>query len=233
VVRAVRLHQPLLRLDRKIFELLREAYHPLTDTLFSVIAHFGSLPVIAMAGFLLLLWLVLNNRDFSAVIVIAGTAGGKLLIFVLTAFFGHFRPAPLLSGPDFSIWFPSAHAFLSLVFYGLLVYMLLDTVDKWKTRFNLVMGGTFAALLIGFSHIYLGLDWFSYVLGGFALAALWLTFLITASEMRRRYAGEFPWRTGWQPLHLSPRVRGAIMALAAAATLGGIVIYLLERFRGM
>ena len=233
VVRAVQLHPPLLRLDRRIYALLQEARHPLADTIFSVIAHFGSLPVIAMAGFLLLLWLILNNRDFSAVIVIAGTAGGKLLIFVLTAFFGHFRPPPLLPGPSFSAGFPSSHAFLSLVFYGLLVYMLLDTVSNWKTRFNLVLGGTFFALLIGFSHIYLGLDRFSYVLGGFALAALWLTFLVTASEMRRRYAGEFPWRSGWQPLHLSPRARGGIMALAAAITLGGIAAYLLERFRGM
>lgn len=234
LVGAVQLYRPLLHLDRKIYTLLREAHHPLADEIFSVIAHFGSLPVIALAGSLLLLWLVLNNRDFSAVIVIAGTAGGKLLVVVLTAVFDRPRSEALLSGLEsFSVGFPSAPAFLSLVFYGLLVYMLLDTLGNWKNRFNLVLGGTFAALLIGFSHIYLGIDRFSYILGGFALAALWLTFLITASEMRRRYAGEFPWRAGWQPLHLSPPARRVIMTLASAFALGGIVIYLLERFREM
>jgi undecaprenyl-diphosphatase len=234
LVGAVQLYGPLLRLDRKIYALLREAHHPLADTIFSVIAHFGSLPVIAMAGFLLLLWLVLNNRDFSAVIVIAGTSGGKLLVVVLTTVFGYPRPETALSALEsFSAGFPSSHAFLSLFFYGLLVYMLLDTVNNWKTRFNLVLGGSFVALLIGFSHIYLGIDWFSSVMGGFALAALWLTFLITASEMRRRYAGEFPWRVGWQPLHLSPAIRRLIMALASAAALGGIAIYLYDRFNGM
>jgi undecaprenyl-diphosphatase len=234
LVGAVQLYGPLLRLDRKIYALLREAHHPLADTIFSVIAHFGSLPVIAMVGFLLLLWLILNNRDFSAVIVIVGAAGGKLLVVVLTALFGYSRPETAVSALEsFSVGFPNAHAFLSLVFYGLLVYMLLDTVSNWKSRFNLILGGSFITLLIGFSHIYLGIDWFSSVLGGFVLAALWLTFLITASEMRRRYAGEFPWRAGWQPLHLSAPVKTVIMTLAAAVTFGGIATYLMERFRGM
>jgi len=232
VVRAVQLHPSLSHLDRKIFLLLRDARHPLADTIFSVIAHFGSLPVISMIGFLLLLWLVLNNRDFSAVIVVAGTAGGKLLVVFLSAVFDHPRPEHLLPAPDLYTGFPSAPAFLSLVFYGLLVYMLLDTADRWKTRFNLVVGGTFVALLIGFSCIYLGLDWFSDVVGGFALAALWLTFLITASEVRRRYAGEFPWRSGWLPLHLSDAARKIIMTLATAITLGSVTVYLLERLGG-
>lgn len=234
LVTAVRLRRPLVLLDQRIYELMAELRHPAADTFFLVVTHLGGLPVVAMLGALLLLWLALNNRDFSAVIVVAGTAGGELLVFLLKAIFGRERPAAFLPGLDsLSASFPSAHAFLALVFYSLLVYMLLGTVENWQSRFYLVMAGSFLALLIGCSRIYLGVHWLSDVLGGFALAAVWLTFLVTASEMRRRYAGEFPWRTGWQPVRLPGRVRSVILALAGLATLIGTVIYLLGRLEGM
>jgi undecaprenyl-diphosphatase len=65
------------------------------------------------------------------------------------------------------------------------------------------------------------------VLSGFALASVWLTFLITASELRRRYGGEFPWHTGWQPVPFSRPVRLVTIFLASIGVLVWTVNYVL------
>jgi undecaprenyl-diphosphatase len=234
LVKAVHLQRTLILLDRRVYDLMGELRHPAADTFFLLITYLGSVPVVAMLGALLLLWLILHNRDFSAAIVIAGVTGGELLVFFLKYVFGLPRPLSFLPALELlSPGFPSAHAFLAVVFYGLATYMLLGTIRNWQSRFYLVLAGSFLALVIGFSRIYLGVHWLSDVLGGLALAAVWLTFLVTASEMRRRYAGEFPWRLGWQPVRISRSLRSVLLSLASLGTMAGIAIYLIDRLREM
>jgi len=43
-----------------------------------------------------------------------------------------------------------------------------------------------AALLVGFGRLYLGTNYFSDVMGGFAVGILWLAVCISASELYRR-----------------------------------------------
>lgn len=219
---------PILeRLDDRLYTLLQTARHPAIDSAMLFLTTLGSWQVVAMLAGLVLVWLVIDNRDFSAVILLAGLAGGELLVALLKAVIARPRPIPFLPGlKTISTSLPSGHAFTALVFYGLLVYFFLGTVRNWQHRLTLILCGSFLATLVGFSRIYLGVHWLSDVLAGFALAAVWLTFLVTASETRRRFGGEFPWRTGWQPLHLSAIVRRSILALAGAATVAGLVIYL-------
>lgn len=221
---------PLQAVDLWAYEAVQFLQHRWADILFVAITSFASLPVISILGALLLLWLVLHNRDFSAVILLVGMAGGSLLVLFSKSLFLRARPEPLLAGVEtFSNSFPSAHAFIALLFYGLAVYMLLDTVENLESRFNLVLAGSLWAVLIGFSRLYLGVHWASDVLAGFALAAVWLTFLVTASEIRRRYGGEFPWHIGWKPRILPRRTRIVAMLAASSAASAGIVFLLLDR----
>jgi undecaprenyl-diphosphatase len=223
----IRLHEPLHLLDVRIYQLLQGLRYRPADTFFVTVTYFGSAPVLLMIGAVAVLWLLLNNRDFSAALLAAGTVGGELLVFILKALFQRPRPVPAFPGLSvLGTSFPSAHAFVALVFYGLLVYMLLGSVRNFRGRVSLVTGGSFCALLIGFSRVDLGVHWLSDVLGGFALAGLWLTFLITASEIRRRYAGEIPWRKGWRPFQLHPLVKALILAAAVLLAAAGIVAYL-------
>ncbi len=221
------LQETLFRLDQWAYLAVQSLRHPVTDIVFLTLTYLGSAPVVLMLGGLTLLWLLLSNRAFSAAILVAGTAGGELLVFLLKNLVQ--RPRPTSFFPSLEVLsssFPSAHAFVALVFYGLVIYMLIDTVQNWQDRFALILAGSFLTLVIGFSRIYLGVHWLTDVLGGFALAALWLTFLITASELRRRYAGEFPWRHGWNPLSLSPTRRAMILTFAALLVMGAVITYL-------
>jgi undecaprenyl-diphosphatase len=215
------------RLNTRLYALLQTARHPAIDTVMLVLTSFGSGTVVAIFSGLALVWLVLDNRDFSAVILLAGVAGGELLVALGKFVVDRPRPTPFLPWLELSSpSLPSGHAFTALVFYGLVVYFLLDTVRQWQSRLTLILSCSCLASLVGFSRIYLGVHWLSDVLAGFALAAVWLTFLVTATEARRRFGGEFPWRAGWQPLHLTPRTRTVILALAALAALAGYCLYL-------
>lgn len=220
---------PLLgRVDQQLYSLLAETRHPLVTDLMLVITALANGPVIAVFAGLILLWLILDNRDFSALLLLIGLGGGELLVFLLKFTIDRPRPAPFLPGlRTLSASLPSGHAFTALVFFGLVIYFFLDTVRNWQSRLALLLSGSLLASLVGFSRIYLGVHWLSDVLAGFALAAVWLTFLITASELRRRYGGEFPWRSGWQPIRFSRPVRQVTIGIAGLGVLAWTVTYVL------
>ncbi|MDX9709338.1 MAG: bifunctional DedA family/phosphatase PAP2 family protein [Trichloromonas sp.] len=226
---------PFPRLDQSIHQSLAGLRHPVADPIALFITYLGNGPVIALLGLWANLWLLLRRRYFSILLLTGGTLAGELLVYLFKLFFARPRPAsPFIHLVMDLHGFPSAHAFVALVFYGLLVYMLLDTLNHLEKRFYLVVGGSLLTLLIGFSRLYLGVHWFSDVLGGYALAAAWLSLLITAGELRRR-TGEFPWGPAPARPALSPGRRRLYLALAAIPllwALWGYVDYRLERDLG-
>lgn len=206
----------LLALDRSLYTLVQSTRHPWADHAMVAITTLANGTVVLCVGFLLFLWLLLRNRDFSALILLVGIGGGELLVAVLKLVYARSRPEPLIAALQLdSAGLPSGHAFSALVLSGLCVYFLLGDFVHWRDRLGLVIGASLLSSLIGFSRIYLGLHWTTDVFAGFALAALWLTFLITACEIRRRYGGEFPWQQGYEPLHLRPFQRRLVLIVAA------------------
>lgn len=84
--------------------------------------------------------------------------------------------------------FPSAHAALSLAFFGFLIYLisLSDAHKVWR----ILTIGLLAALTaaIGFSRLYLGVHYFSDVIGGFLLASACLWLGITTTRILKARA---------------------------------------------
>ena len=222
---------PLVRGDQLFYELMPELHHPFSNLFFAAVSQLGDVSIMLMVAALALLWLILNNRDFSALILVFGSAAGQVLVLLIKVIFDHGRPLPYFLHVDtvFSS-FPSSHAFSAVAFYGLIVYFLLGSVRLWEIRFYLVFWASFFALLVAFSRIYLGAHWLSDVLGGLTLGACWLSVLITICEMRFRF-GEFPLRRGWRPISLSRRGKLLILAPAAAATLVGIALLITTNLR--
>ncbi len=225
------------RMDLFFYRLVGAERHPAADTLLALTAALADAPALFLFGLLVLFWLLLNNRELSALILLAGMAGGELLLFVLHFLFQRPGPIPFVAAPSvYFTAFPSGHAFSATLLAGLTVYFVLGSYAQWQARLKLIMTASFVVFLMGLSRVYLGLQWLSSVLAGYALAALWLTFLVTALELRRRYAGELPWRSGWQPVRLRPATRRILLIIAAAATAVGIAVYLawrLERLAGI
>jgi len=80
-------------------------------------------------------------------------------------------PRPYFEHPlvlEASYSFPSGHATMSLVSYGMLAYFCVLALRTWRARTALVFGAAPLVLLISFSRMYLGVHYFSDVVAGFA-----------------------------------------------------------------
>jgi undecaprenyl-diphosphatase len=87
------------------------------------------------------------------------------------------RPRPpvffgLSSAETYS--FPSGHAFVATVFYGLAASIFMAGQASRRTCATLAALALAASLAIGFSRVYLGYHYPSDVLGGWVMAVVWL-----------------------------------------------------------
>lgn len=102
------------------------------------------------------------------------------------------RPRPSQAGAVGSLgWsFPSGHAMESLVVYGMLTYVIaLLWVQRPSVRTWVVTGAAVLVVSIGLSRLYLGVHYFSDIVGGYAMGVLWLSACLSGLEVVRRWQG--------------------------------------------
>ena len=143
----------------------------------------GSVYAIVPGGALLALWLV-RRRQWIDLFVLAGAGGGGILLNqVLKWFFMRPRPDfPNAFYHETGYSFPSGHAMMAVIFYGMVAYLLVHAVPRWHWQVGFVMSACTLALLIGFSRLFLGVHFVSDVLGGWAAGVAWLVACITAGN---------------------------------------------------
>jgi len=183
--------EPLTRFDVTVLDWLRARVTPAGAALWQAISHLGSpltITGIAIAGAVLLAlrrrWTVLGGW-------VAAFAGGGLLDATLK--FINRRPRPLepvVLAPE-SWSFPSGHAMGSLIGYGMLAYVLVVLwIQRPWLRVAVILTAGVLVLAVGVSRLYLGVHYFSDVVGGYAAGIVWLGACISGLEVVRR------WRAG-------------------------------------
>ncbi len=181
-------HDPLTRFDVVLASWMQRHESQTVHQLFHYVSLTGSPLVIAalavLVGAVLVVrrvWIVLSGW-------LAAFYGGSLLGRVLEAFVR--RPssqgsAALLGGATFSL--PTGHALGSLVGYGLVTYLLVAFVVKRRSvQTAIVVFAGVLILAIGFSRLYLGVLYFSDIVGVYSAGAVWLAACITGIEIAQR-----------------------------------------------
>lgn len=81
---------------------------------------------------------------------------------------------------EYSSSYPSGHSMVSIVFYGIIMYYIYDSLFfKKKAKIILISIISILLVLIGLSRMVLGVHYFTDVIGGFALGTIILsTFII-------------------------------------------------------
>lgn len=177
----------LTRLDTQFLGTVRARSTSSGDRLFVAVSLVGSpvaMSVLGLGGAVLLYlrrhWVMLSGW-------LVAFIGCSLLVVALKRTIQRARPggaSAFLHGESFS--FPSGHSLGAFVGFGMLAYVL--TVYWTKRRVSRAMvcvAGALCVLAIGFSRLYLGVHYFTDVVGGFAAGALWLSLCITGTQYAR------------------------------------------------
>ncbi len=193
-------HDPLTQFDVTLLNWVHVRATPAGYAISNAISLLGSpvtLTILALGVGLLLAarrqWILLGGW-------LAAFAGGGLLDEVLKFVIRRPRPpyaAALLPHESWS--FPSGHAMGSLIGYGMLAYVLVVLwIHRRTPQISVVVAAALLIVAIGLSRLYLGVHYFSDVVGGYAAGVLWLSACISGLEVARR------WRAGAPPAAAPP-----------------------------
>ncbi len=178
---------PFVQVDRWVVsQVLYFRAGPVTAFM-KAITHLGGGVTIAGGSLILIVLFLLFKRWDYAVGQTVAVMGGSILVFVLKA--AVHRPRPITETTLVRAWgwsFPSGHAMMSVIFYGMLSYYLVRALRQWRFQVLTVTASGFLVFLIGLSRIYLQVHYLSDVIGGFAGGMFWLSVCITGLEVYRR-----------------------------------------------
>jgi undecaprenyl-diphosphatase len=141
--------------------------------------------IVGVAG--LFLWL--TQHRYSAMLLLASTAGGIVLNGLLKVRFDRPRPHVITWGANaVSSSFPSGHAMSATIVYGTVAYLAARLQQRVWARW-LTMGLALLLIaLIGLSRIYLGVHYPSDVLAGAIIGLAWAGFCMAMLEAVQRIA---------------------------------------------
>ena len=159
------------------------------------ISFLGSPPVLTFLGLSVVSRLLFRRQRIPAFGWAASVLGAALLAVALEYIVRRPAPSfpePFATGAEWS--FPSPHALGGLVAYGMLAYLWATLrLERVGTRIAAVVAAGILVLAIGASRLYLGVEYFSDVMGGFAAGAVWLGACVSGVELTWRAADN--WKT--------------------------------------
>lgn len=152
----------------------------------SAVSGLGSLPIVAIPGCVLALWLVRQRKSWLPLIgFVASLVGSAVLDAVVKQVFVHQHVG---ATGAVTMAAPSGQASGSLVGYGMVAYFLILIVRGHRTRVLIALAAMLLVLAISFGRLYLGNRYFSDIVAGLAAGGVWLAACLTGLEVARRRA---------------------------------------------
>ncbi len=145
------------------------------------ISFLASTKMIILYNILLLIVVFLSKRKEFLFLTMMSLSSG-ITNRILKWFIKRERPLGIALVEETFYSFPSGHAMISVLFFGTLLFMIQKS--SWKGKKIWTCGILLFIFFIGFSRIYLGVHYFSDVLGGY-LFGTFLLFLAKPYYKRR------------------------------------------------
>jgi undecaprenyl-diphosphatase len=172
--------------DDRLRMLIHAHANPWLTAMMRGISLIASPGLLLASGALAIVFFVRTEKWRTAMLFVIAVAGAQLLGESLKLVFHRARPATFfgLAEPG-GYSFPSGHAVGSCAFFCVMAAFYAARTSSRARRWIYFIGAVLAFAAVGFSRIYLGMHNPSDVLGGYAVAALWLS--IVALCRRRGY----------------------------------------------
>lgn len=163
-----------LVIDTKVYSFIAD--NLMSDGITSVlkvITELGGVAFIVLAGVLIFMFCK-KIRWFVTFDLVGVTVINQAIKHIVR------RPRPnvlrLVEESGYS--FPSGHSMVSMAFYGIIIYLVYKNVTNKYLKWTLITLLSLLILSIGFSRIYVGVHYFTDVVGGFLLGLAYLIIYI-------------------------------------------------------
>jgi len=210
----------LVQSDLRIINLVQIFRSPLLNNVMLFFTYLGKWEIVFAGVAILSILFLLTKRWRYLLALIVSVSGGEFFVWLVKNIIDRPRP-PLINAlaPEKGYSFPSGHSFVALSFYGLLAYFLFRAVKSKLVKILIIIASSCLIITIGLSRIYLGVHWPTDVLASYAAGAAWLTVLITALEIRRKFKNH-RLRTPFLK-----RSKIVIIAMSLILVWGGYIVY--------
>jgi undecaprenyl-diphosphatase len=177
--------------DKEILLALRELHGPVLDIVMLSFTYIGEPAVLLVVCLCLGIWLLYRGQRSEATILLIAAVGAIGLNNLLKIAFGRARPMLWERVIDVGQYsFPSGHAMISLVIFGIIGYLLASKFAQWR---GWIISLTLVLVIgIGLSRLYLGVHWPTDILAGYAAGLVWLVTCIFSRQV-------------WQDRRLAPQ----------------------------
>ncbi|MEG4026193.1 MULTISPECIES: phosphatase PAP2 family protein [unclassified Microcoleus] len=177
--------------DKSILLYLRSLHTPLRDRIMLAFTFLGEpnlLLALSVSLGIILWWRKHNSEATTIAVTGAGALGLNILLKQL---FARARPQLWERAVEVKFYsFPSGHAMISMVVYGLLGYLLGSRFPKqrwWIYSLTVVL-----IAAIGLSRLYLGVHWPTDVIAGYMAGFIWLIACILSLEVWKQFHDSRP-----------------------------------------
>ena len=162
------LHDKIIIFDKKVFSLITNNLSNTIVSILKVLTHFGGFIIPCI---ILIIVLIFNNNRFVFLFQAGSYAIAGIITYVSKLIVARPRPEMALIKIPSSYSFPSGRTLTSIVFYITLCYLLSSKI-KGIFRPIVLFITLLLVTLIALSRVYLGVHYFSDVIGGLILGIM-------------------------------------------------------------
>ena len=168
--------EQFIELDNIIRTFVNNNMHnDILTSLLKVITHFGDTLIAIIIG---ILSIIIARDNIKRIVLGLDVCSIGAFGYILKKLIARPRPIEALIEIPTSYSFPSGHTFFSFGFYSLIIFFILKSRLKKPFKVMLTVIFSFLMLLVPFSRVYLGVHYFTDVMGGLVLGILFLLFFI-------------------------------------------------------
>ncbi|HJS55610.1 MAG TPA: phosphatase PAP2 family protein [Chitinophagaceae bacterium] len=160
--------------DEDVFKALVPYITPARTRVMYLITFLGKHDALIPLNILLIGYFIYQKKRWFAIRIAALALSSLLLKFILKLYFQRARPDIPVIEKVAGYSFPSGHALIGVVFYGLVIFVIWHEVKQKWLRIVLTAFFVILILLISFSRIYLRVHYASDVIAGLAIGFIWL-----------------------------------------------------------
>ncbi len=158
-------------LDQIISNSILSIQSPLLTKVMIFITFLGDKYLITILSIFLLIFLIYKKQYIKAKIFVITLGLGIIISQILKYTIQRPRPETMtILKEGFS--FPSGHATISIIFFGMLIYLFKDKIKNQTLKYIFITINTSLIILISFSRLYLNVHWLTDVLAGLILGLI-------------------------------------------------------------